>query len=214
MTSTATRRNAHASARDDALIFPFIKRPVCVAAILGCLLNLICTHVDAEEKVAICHAGLITLPSFEQHVADLREAKRFDQERIDKLILRNRIGGLGFFSSQIIIQEHISGSGTYDLRLFHGLSGPHTKFRNITPWGCDGDDYPIVYFVGFRVREIQDNQIRVSREKDVVNVISLKSLDPSLGKPTSVRMYRSDQILCADIGVGCIESVLYDKYES
>lgn len=39
-------------------------------------------------------------------------------------------------------------------------------------------DYPIVSFVGFRVRKVEDGAIYVSREKDIVNVISL-ALDPA-----------------------------------
>jgi hypothetical protein len=134
--------------------------------------------------------------------------------RIERLIARKRKGGADFFTSQIIIQENRSGSGTYDLRLFHGLSGRHTKFRTITPWGCDADDYPIAYFIGFRVDEIQNAQILVSREKDVVNVISLKKLDANLSKRISVRMFKDGRVLCADIGVGCIDSILFNRYES
>jgi hypothetical protein len=196
------------------MLAPVFNRPFCAVAILGCAFSLFSTRVVADEKIAICHAGLITLPSFEQHVADLHRAKRFEPERIEKLIARKRNGGADFFTSQIIIQEQSSGSGTYDLRLFHGLSGPHTKFRNIKSWACDGGDYPIAYFIGFRVREIQNAQILVSREKDVVNVISLRKLDANLDKRISVRMFQSGRILCADIGVGCIDSILYDRYES
>src|SRR5436309_161574 len=189
---------------------------LCWAVLLGVnIIMLVPSAAFPEEKqIAICHAGLITLPSFEQHIADLHQAKRFDEGRIERLMARKRKGGPDFFTSQIIIQENISGSGTYDLRLFHGISGAHTKYRNVTGWGCQGDDYPIVYFVGFRVREIIDSQIQVSREKDIVNVISVKKLDPDFTQGTSVKLFDKEQVLCRDIGSGCIDSVLYDRYDS
>ena len=116
----------------------------------------------ADDKVILCHAGLITLPSFAQHIASVRKAKRYSAEDIDALIARNRKGGPKFFSSQIIVQENPSGSGTYDLRLTHGLSDATS--RNVTAWACEAEDYPIVYFVGFRVRKIEYGTIFVSRE--------------------------------------------------
>jgi hypothetical protein len=165
----------------------------------------------AEDKVILCHAGLITLPSFAQHIANLRKAKRYSAEDIDALIARNRKGGPEFFSSQIIVQENPSGSGTYDLRLVHGLSD--ATYRNVTAWACEGEDYPIVYFVGFRVRKIEDGAIFVSREKDVVNVISLKALDPKLDKHIKVKLTESDKILCQDIGDRCDAGIFHDAHE-
>jgi len=168
----------------------------------------------AEDKIALCHAGLITLPTFEQHIKELREARRYEREEIDALIARQRKGGPDFFSSQIIIQESPSGSGTFTLRQFHGLSGAATKYRNVTAWACAGDDYPIAYFVGFRVRQIEGDTILVSREKDVVNVISLKALDANLDKHISVKIFEGNKVLCRDIGAGCDPGIFYDRYES
>ena len=155
---------------------------------------------------------MITVPAFKQHVKELRASKRYSSEEIDTLISRNRKGGARFFSSQIIVQENISGSGTFSLRLFHGISG--AKYRNITAWACQGGDYPIVYFVGFRVRKIEAGAIFVSREKDVVNVISLEKLDNKLNKRMSVKLFGGDKVLCLDIGVGCKDDIFYDRYES
>src|SRR5262245_60914886 len=109
----------------------------------------------AEQKIAFCHAGLVQLPSFARHIASMRKARRDTAEDIDRLIARNRKGGAAFFSSQIIVQESQSGSGTFDLRLSHGLID--ATYRNITAWTCEPEDWPIVYFVGFRVRKIEDN---------------------------------------------------------
>ena len=53
-----------------------------------------------------------------------------------------------FFSSQVIIQEEQSGSGTFDLRMVHGLSDARHQ-TNVTVWTCRAKDYPIAYFVGF-----------------------------------------------------------------
>jgi hypothetical protein len=202
------------SFRNRGPLLPVLNCSRLAAAIIGCSVSLVSAHGHADQNIALCQAGLITLPSFEQHIADLRGAERFDPERIEELIARQRKGGADFFTSQIIIQEQRSGSGTYDLRLFHGLSGPHTKFRTVKRWACGAEDYPIAYFVGFRVKKIERNQIFVSREKDVVNVISLKKLDPDLNKRTSVKMFQSGRVLCADIGVGCIDGILFNRYES
>jgi hypothetical protein len=190
-----------------------IRRCVFLSIAAGCLLGSL-SQLAAEEQLLICHAGLITVPSFAQHIADLHAAKRFDEDRIEKLIARQKKGGADFFSSQVVIQEQMSASGTYDLRLFHGLSGPHTKYRNLTGWACDQEDYPIVYFVGFRVREIRDGSIQVSREKDVVNIISLKRLNPRLDTRTTIELFQDGRILCSDIRTTCIDAVLYDRYES
>jgi hypothetical protein len=63
-----------------------------------------------------------------------------------------------FFSSQIVVQEELTGSGTFDLHIIHGLSG--TKYyRNVTAWDCQRADFPIVYFIGFRVRKIENGTI-------------------------------------------------------
>jgi len=165
----------------------------------------------AEDKIILCHAGLITLPSFAQHIESLRKANRYSAEDIDALIARNKKGGPEFFSSQIIVQENPSGSGTYDLRLTHGLSD--ATYRNVTAWACEGEDYPIVYFVGFRVRKIEHGTIFVSREKDVVNVISLKALDRELQKHIKVRVSESDKVICQDIGDRCDPGIFHDAHE-
>ena len=110
------------------------------------------------------------------------------------------------------MQESQSGSGTYDLRLFHGLSGAK-DYRNVTAWDCRMSDYPIVYFVGFRVRQIDKRTIFVSRERDIVNVISLSALDPSLNRGTKVQVFEKDQVLCQDIGTGCDPHIFDTRQE-
>jgi hypothetical protein len=164
-----------------------------------------------EDKIVLCHAGLITLPTFAQHIENLRKVNRYSAEDIDALIARNRKGGPEFFSSQIVVQENPSGSGTYDLRLTHGLSD--ATYRNLTAWTCEAEDYPIVYFVGFRVRKIESGTIFVSREKDVVNVISLKVLDPELKRHIKVRVSESDKVICQDIGERCDPGIFHDAHE-
>ena len=160
--------------------------------------------------IALCHAGLITLGSFDQLIKEMRASHRDEPKDVDALVARARKGGPEFFSSQIIIQEEQSGSGTFDLRRTHGLSGAKS-YRNVTAWACEADDYPIVYFVGFRVREIADGTIAVSREKDIVNVISLHALDPDLKKHLQVKMMDGGEILRRDLGEGCIDRIYYDR---
>jgi hypothetical protein len=161
------------------------------------------------EKIALCHAGLIKLASFAEHLKLLRmfKARGYDT---DELREAQRKGGPEFFSSQIIVQEEYSGSGTFDLRMFHGLSEPR-YYRNVTAWDCQAADFPIVYFIGFRVRKIEDGTIFVSREKDIVNVISLKALDPGLDKHIKVQLFESTKVLCPDIATGCDERIFYSR---
>ena len=169
-------------------------------------------HVPAaaEQKIALCHAGLIKLGSFKAHLKAIREARRYEPEQIADLIKQHKKYGDEFFSSQIILQEELSGSGTFDLRMFHGLSHA-ASYRNVTAWDCQRADYPIVYFVGFRVREIDNNTIFVSREKDVVNVISLSALDPELRKQIKVQIFEGDKVLCRDLGKECEPGIFYER---
>jgi hypothetical protein len=165
----------------------------------------------AEKKIELCHAGLIKLASFAKHIKFLRGFKQRGYD-IDRLIEDQRKGGPEFFSSQIIVQENQSGSGTFDLRNFHGLAEPQ-YYRNVTAWDCQAQDFPIVYFVGFRVRKIEDGTIFVSREKDIVNVISLKALDPGLDKHIKVQLFESAKVLCPDIATECDQHIFYVRSE-
>ncbi len=188
--------------------FPGLRR-LAAAALVACWAAAP-AHAD-EQKFALCHAGLITLAPFVQHIEKMRAANRYDKDQIDELIARNRKGGPDFFSSQIVIKEEPSGSGTFDLRMVHGLTDA-TSYRNITAWTCNApEDYPIVYFVGFRVRKIEDNTIYVSREKDVVNVISLHELDPKLDRPLAVKLEESKKVLCEDVNKRCDAGIFYDN---
>jgi hypothetical protein len=166
--------------------------------------------VFAGQKIALCHAGVIKLLSFAEHVKTLRGMTRYDPEEVDKLVEQERKGGPDFFSSQVIVQEENSGSGTFDLRTFHGINDA-ADYRNVRHWTCEPENFPIVYFIGFRVREIANNTILVSRETGVVNVISLGSLDKHLEKHLKVKIYQSDKILCNDIGAGCIAEIFYER---
>ena len=97
------------------------------------------------------------------------------------------------------------------LRAVHGLSDA-ASYRNVTAWTCNApEDYPIVYFVGFRVRKIEDNTIFVSREPDVVNVISLHALDRKLDKPLAVKLEESKKLLCQNVNKGCEPGIFYDN---
>jgi hypothetical protein len=164
----------------------------------------------AEDRIALCHAGLIKLVPFAQHIKELRKHKRYEPADIDKLIAQQRKGGAEFFTSQIIVQEEQTGSGTFDLRLFHGLSDA-ASYRNVTAWACQADDYPIAYFVGFRVRKIENGTIFVTREKDVLNVIALKALDGKLDKKLKVQVFEGSKVLCEDLGKSCAAGIWYSR---
>ena len=173
-------------------------------------LLLVMSAAVAEEKIDICNAGLITLASFDKHIETLRGWKRYSPEDIDKLVERQRKGGPEFFSSQIVIQEEQSGSGTFDLYTVHGIADA-SDYRNVTAWVCYAKDYPIVYFIGFRVRKIEADMIHVSREKDVVNVISLAHIDPKLDKHLKVKIFEGDKVLCSDLGAECDSEIFYSR---
>ena len=164
-----------------------------------------------EQKFGLCHAGLIKLPDFEKHIKYMRGLKRYTEEDLKTLIERNRKGGPEFFSSQIVLKEEPSGSGTYDLRVVHGIFDA-ADYRNITAWTCNGpEDFPIVYFVGFRVLKIEDNTIYVARDKGVVNVISLHELDAKLDHPLAVKLEDGKKLLCEDVNKRCDASIFYDN---
>jgi hypothetical protein len=168
------------------------------------------TFADVQ-KISFCHAALVDFASFDKHLKDIRASKRYEPEQINTLIANRRKYGPDFMTSQIFIQEQQSGSGRFDLMMFHGLWGA-AKYRGIAEWDCLHDDFPIAYFVGFRVREIgDDGSILVTREKDIVNVISLKALAPKLDKHIKVRVFKIDKVLCQDIGKGCEPGIFYDR---
>ena len=98
------------------------------------------------------------------------------------------------------------------LHLFQGFSDPQAKYNVTMEWRCKSADYPVAYFVGFKVRQITGQTILVSREKGTVNIISLKTIDPDLDKPTSVKDADNHAVLCADIATGCIKTIFYGRY--
>ena len=140
------------------------------------------------------------------------KANRYEKADIDELIAEQKAGGPDFFSTQVVIKEEQSGSGDFDLHLFQGFSDPQAKYSVVEKWHCEHNDYPVAYFVGFKVRAISEGAILVSREKGTVNVISLKKIDPGLDKHTSVKDFTSHAVLCADIATGCIKTIFYGRY--
>lgn len=183
-----------------------------LVSIVACILNVVPQSVAAGEEIHFCATGVIELGSFSEHVQQLRQSKRYPSAAIDDLIAKERRGGPDFFSSQIIMKDEQSSSGDYDLSLFHGHRDPHTRYKSLTAWRCEHDDYPVAYFVGFRVTEIRDVAIFVARENGVVNVISLKDVDPNLNKHLKVIDSRTQSVLCEDIGTGCIPRVFYGRW--
>jgi hypothetical protein len=181
-------------------------------AIAGIGLAICAQPAMAEVNAKTCTTGTITLGPFSDHIAQLRKMKRYEPEQIDKLIADEKAGGPEFFSSQVVIKEEQSGSGDFDLNMFQGFSDPKAKYRPQVKWACGHDDYPVAYFVGFKIRDIRDGTIYVSRQKGAVNVISLKNIDPNLDKHTSVKEFQTNAVLCNDIGSGCIKTIFYGRY--
>jgi hypothetical protein len=186
---------------------------LCVLGLVAAhLLGLAAQSAAAGETIKLCSSGTITLGGFEEHVARLRKSGRYNAAEINDLISRKRRGGPRFFSTQVVIKEEQSSSGDFDLNLFQGFSDPHAKYRSLSPWACEAEDYPVAYFVGFKVREIGDGAIAVTPEPGVVNVVSLKDLDPDLDRHTRVRVFNGEATLCQDIAKGCIGSIFYGRW--
>jgi hypothetical protein len=183
-----------------------------LAAIAGYFFAFAASAAAATDEIHYCATGSMTLGPFSEHIAQLRKANRYEKEEIDKQVADEKAGGPDYFTSQVVIKEEQSGSGDFDLHLFQGYSDPDAKYRVHMKWACEHDDYPVAYFVGFRAREIRDGAIFVTREKDNVNIISLKQLDPNLDKPTKVEDFRSHAILCNDIATGCVKTIFYGRY--
>ena len=166
----------------------------------------------AEDKVETCATGTITFGPFAEHIAEIRKANRYEKADIDELIAEQKAGGPDFFSTQVVVKEEQSGSGDFDLHLFQGFSDPQAKYNVVEKWHCEHADYPVAYFVGFKVRQITGQTILVSREKGTVNIISLKKIDPDLDKPTSVKDADNHATLCNDIATGCVKTIFYGRY--
>jgi hypothetical protein len=150
--------------------------------------------------------------SFAEHIETLRKSSRYEPADIDKLIADQRAGGPEFFSSQVVIKQEQSGSGDFDLNLFQGFSDPDAKYHSEKRWACAAEDYPVIYFVGFTVKEMNKGSISVTRQRGAVNVVSLKRIDPDLDKHTRVIDSRTGAVLCKDIAVGCVKQIFYGQW--
>ena len=157
----------------------------------------------------MCSSGTITLGSFKDHIREIRKSSRYGKAGIDDLVKRERQGGAEFFFLADRHQGRAIG-----LRRLRPQSLPETipirtpNIRSVLKWNCNGSDYPVAYFVGFKVSEIRDGAIFVSRAKGIVNVISLKDLDPDLNKHHQVTVFdAAGAVLCDDIWqTGCVKT--------
>jgi hypothetical protein len=170
----------------------------------------------AADAIKFCTIGHMTFGSFADHIAFIKKANRYDKKEIDDLIKQQKAGGPDFFSTQIAIKSEQSGSGDFDLHMFQGHSDPGTTYKSDQEWACGHDDYPVAYFIGFKVETVADQTITVSRSKGLVNVISIKSIDPDLKAHTRIVEAGSNSVLCKDIdsdsNPGCIPQIFYGSY--
>ena len=180
--------------------------------IASCLFTLVAPTARADDAIQYCTKGTLTLGPFAAHLAEIRKAKRYDPGQIDELIANQKAGGPDFFSTQVVVKTEQSGSGDFDLNLFQGFRDPRAKYHANGAWHCQGEDYPVAYFVGFKVTKIGDGTISVTPDKGLVNVISLKKIDPDLDKHTKVTDFQSHAVLCDDIAQGCVKTIFYGLY--
>jgi hypothetical protein len=157
------------------------------AAIAAFAFNFCPPPATAQQGIYFCATGTMTMGPFDEHIAEIRKANRYEKADIDELIAEQKAGGPDFFSTQVVIKEEQSGSGDFDLHLFQGFSDPQAKYNVAMEWRCKSADYPVAYFVGFKVRQITGQTIRVSREKGTVNIISLSISRPASRMPTITR---------------------------
>ena len=185
--------------------------PCSLFVILALIMTVLLSAQPASaKKITICHTGKVKLLDFDKHLDALRAITgRYEKEVPDELIARQKKGGPDFFTSQIAVEEEQTGSGTYDLRNLHGINTAK-QYTNLTRWTCEHDDYPIVYFIGFRVRDFADGAID-PREPGTVNIVPLRDIDPELKKGTKVKLQDSGKVLCADIATSCIDEIFYDR---
>ena len=105
-------------------------------ALAGCLLNLATPPAMAADTIDFCATGTMTMGPFDEHIAEIRKANRYEKADIDELIAEQKAGGPDFFSTQVVIKEEQSGSGDFDLHLFQGFSDPQAKYNVTMEWHC------------------------------------------------------------------------------
>jgi hypothetical protein len=187
-------------------------RLLLLIALAGCGLIPTAQTATAADAIKYCSTGTITMGPFDAHIDEIRKANRYEKADIDELIEEQKAGGPDFFSTQVVIKTEQSGSGDFDLNKFQGFSDPQTKYTSDMNWACTSVDYPVAYFVGFKVKELGNGTILVTPAKGTVNVVSLKALDPDLDKHTKVQDAQSHAVLCNDIATGCVKTIFYGQY--
>jgi opacity protein-like surface antigen len=181
-------------------------------AIAACALISAAQTAAAADAIKYCSTGTITMGPFDAHIDEIRKANRYEKADIDELIEEQKAGGTDFFSTQVVVKTEQSGSGDFDLNKFQGFSDPQTKYTSDMKWACTSIDYPVAYFVGFKVKELGKGTILVTPAKGTVNVVSLKKIDPDLDQPTKVQDAQSHAVLCDDIAKGCVKTIFYGQY--
>ena len=106
-------------------------RCLLLIVLAGCVFNLISPSAMAADTIDFCATGTMTMGPFDEHIAEIRKANRYEKADIDELIAEQKAGGPDFFSTQVVIKEEQSGSGDFDLHLFQGFSDPQAKY-NVT----------------------------------------------------------------------------------
>ena len=112
-------------------------------AMSACALSLTAPSAMAADAINFCATGTMTMGPFDEHIAEIRKANRYEKADIDELIAEQKAGGPDFFSTQVVIKEEQSGSGDFDLHLFQGFSDPQAKYNVTMEWRCKSAAYPV-----------------------------------------------------------------------
>ena len=92
-----------------------------VAIAPGFVLSFCPLPAIAQQGIHFCATGTMTMGPFNERIAEIRKANRYEKADIDELIAEQKAGGPDFFSTQVVIKEEQSGSGDFDLHLFQGF---------------------------------------------------------------------------------------------
>ena len=72
-------------------------------ALAGCALT--SSSVMAADAIEFCATGTMTMGPFDEHIAEIRTANRYEKADIDELIAEQKAGGPDFFSTQVVVKE-------------------------------------------------------------------------------------------------------------
>ena len=90
-------------------------------ALAGCLLNLATPPATAADAIDFCATGTMTMGPFDEHIAEIRKANRYEKADIDELIAEQKAAGWISFPLLRRLLRGAVGFGDFDLAAFQGF---------------------------------------------------------------------------------------------